>query len=247
MPRHLIAHLRRFAVVSLLMTCLTTTARGETFLGPLDNDAELGSVPISYWFTGASGAGFVSTHDSSNPYNGSYDFKVGNTVASTPFTGGNYGDFRSPVFVLGPAARGNQPINFSFAFELPGVAAPGDDMLAELIFYERAGSNGDGDGYVGEYNVKLGSTSGNSSMTGYALFDHGGIIAPSTADFAAVRFTANIFTPWSSGAAFFDTISVTTAPSPVPEIDPSSMGSALALFAGVLAFIEQRRRSVARA
>jgi hypothetical protein len=36
---------------------------------------------------------------------------------------------------------------------------------------------------------------------------------------------------------------VTTAPSPVPEIDPSSMGSALALCAGVLAFIEQCRRS----
>lgn len=228
------------AVAVLLLLVLPTSA--ET-LGPLDPDAEQGSFPTSYWFTGASGAGFVDTHDPSNPYTGSYDFKVGNTVASTPFTGGNYGDFRSLAFSLGPAARGNQPINFSFAFELPGVVNAGDDMLAELIFYERYGNNGDGDGYAGEYNVQLGSTSGDSSMTGYSLFSHGGIIAPSTADFAAVRFTANIFVPWSSGAAYFDSLSVTTAPSAVPEIDPTSMGSALALCAGILAFIEQRRRA----
>lgn len=230
------------AAAAAVILLLVMPTRAET-LGPLDPDAEQGSFPISYWFTGVSGAGFVSTHDSSNPYTGSYNFKVGNTAASTPFTGGNYGDFRSPVFLLGPASRGNQPINFSFAFELPGVVNAGDDMLAELIFYERAGNNGDGDGYVGEYGVQLGSTSGNSAMTGYSVFSHGGIIAPSTADFAAVRFTANIFVPWSSGTAYFDTISVTTAPTPVPEIDPTSMGSALALCGGILAFIEQRRRA----
>jgi len=240
MPRHLIAHLRCFAVVSLLMTCLNTTARGETFVGPIDAE-----VPGGWWFTGFGGAGFVNVNDTLNPYQGTYDYKVGNTIPNASLPGTNYADFRSFVFALGPAAHGDQPINFSFAFDLPTVI-PGDDIFVQLNFFQN-GDTSDGGGYVGEYNVKLGSSSGNTVMPGYALFSHGGIIAPALAQYASVRVSANIFTPWSSGAAFFDTISVTTAPSPVPEIDPSSMGSALALFAGVLAFIEQRRRSVARA
>lgn len=235
-----------FATAASLILSLALATRAETVLGPHDPDAEQGSVPTSYWFTGAIGAGFVDTHDASNPYSGSYDFKVGNTVASTPFTGGNYGDFRSLAFSLGPTAQGNQPIDFSFAFELPGAVTAGDDILAELIFYERYGTGGGGDGYVGEYNVQLGSSSGNSSMTGYSIFSHGGIVAPSTADFAAVRFTANIFLPWSSGAAFFDSISVTTSPAAVPEINPTSMGNTLAFVTGLLALLERRRHSSRR-
>ena len=238
MPGHLIAHLRRCAVVSLLMIGLTMTARGETFLGPIDAE-----VPGGWWFTGTGGAGFVNVTDTLNPYQGTYDYKVGNTTANASLPGTNYADFRSFVFALGPAAHGDQPINFSFAFDLTPVI-PGDDIFVQLNFFENAGTNGaDGGGYAGEYNVKLGSSSGNTLMPGYALFSHGGIIAPALAEYASVRVSANIFTPWSSRAAFFDAISVTTAPSAVPEIDPSSMGSALALCAGVLAFIEQRRRS----
>lgn len=237
--------LRWIGGVALLLGSLTPPVRAEV-LGPLDPGAEMGTVPVSYWFTGASGAGFVDTHDPSNPYTGSYDFKVGNTVASTPFTGGNYGDFRSPVFPLGNAARGAQPITFSFAYELPGPVTTGDNMLAELIFYERAGANGDGDGYVGEYDVGLGDDSGDTSMTSYALFTHGGIVAPATAEWGAVRFTANIFQAWSSGAAFFDDISVTTTASQVPEIDPSAMRGALAVCVGGLAVIERRRRRPGR-
>jgi hypothetical protein len=37
-------------------------------------------------------------------------------------------------------------------------------------------------------------------------------------------------------------MSVFAAPSAVPEIDPTTGGSALSLVAGVLAMIEQRRR-----
>lgn len=232
---------RRVAVTGLLLASISPNARAEV-LGPLDPDAEQGSSPVSAWFTGASGAGFVNTHDPSNPYTGSYNFTVGNTFASTPFTGGNYGDFRSLVFSLGPAAKGNQPIAFSFAFQLPGAVAAGDNILAELIFYERYGSGGNGDGYVGEYNTSLGSASANSTMTSYTVFSHGGIVAPATAEYASVRFSANIFVPWSSGTAFVDSISASTEPNSVPELDPNSFTAAIAMCAGALALMERRRR-----
>ena len=244
MTSHTFASVRRLALVAFFFAALTTITRAEV-LGPLDPGAEQGNTPSS-WFYGSSGAGFVDTHDPSNPYTGSYDFKVGNTAPSTPFTGGNYGDFRSLAFSLGSAAFGNQSISFAFAFELPGAVTSGDNILAELIFYERYGTNGDGDGYVGEYSVNLGSSSGNASMASYATFTHGGIVAPATAEYASVRFTANIFVPWSSGTAFFDDISVTTEPTPVPEIDPASAVCALSLCAGFVGLIERRRRPAAR-
>lgn len=239
-PRHLSS-----ALLTLATVCSLSAARAE-ILGPLDPGAEAGNVPTSYWFTGNSGGGFVNTHDPSNPYTGSYDFKIGNTVASTPFVGGDYADFRSPVFLLGGAARGSQPITFAFAYQLPGVVSSGDNMLAQLIFYERAGVNGGGDGYVGGYDVSLGSASADSTMSAYTVFTHGGIVAPATAEYASVRFSANIFVPWSSGTAFFDDISVSTQANVVPEIDPAAMGSAIALCAGALAAVERRRRPTGR-
>lgn len=227
-------------MAAVFATALVSPSRGEV-LGPLDGDAEQGTlIP---WFTGASGAGFVDVHDSSNPYAGSYDFKVGNTVASTPFTGGNYGDFRSLVFALGAAAKGNQPITFTFAYQLPGAVASGDDILAQLIFYENYGAGGNGDGFVGQYDVALGSSSGNSAMAAYAPFTRGGIVAPATAEYASIRVSANIFLPWSSGSAYFDDFSVTTQPNSVPELGSASLGSACALCAGVLALLERRRRA----
>lgn len=228
-------------MAAAFVTALVSSARGEV-LGPLDGDAEQGTlIP---WFYGASGAGFVDTHDPSNPYAGSYDFKVGNTVASTPLTGGNYGDFRSVAFSLGAAAKGNQPITFAFVFQLPGAVSSGDDILAELLFYEGYGAGGNGETYVGEYNVSLGSSSGNSAMTSYSPFTHGGIVAPATAEYASVRITANIFVPWSSGTAYFDDFSVTTQANSVPELGSASLGSAWALCAGVLALLERRRRTI---
>lgn len=242
-PMSVIGRLTHFiAVPIVLLGILALPTSAGTFLGPADPGAEQGSYPFNSWFTGASGAGFVDTHDPSNPYAGSYDFKVGNTVASTPFTGGNYGDFRSVAFALGDAAHGNQPISFGFAYQLPGAVATGDNLFAELIFWQSYGNNGDGDGYLGEYNVALGSSSGDTSMATYSLFSHDGIVAPAAAEFAAVRFTANIFIPWSSGTAYVDQISVVTYAVGVPEIGIESLGTTLALIGGVLALGERRRR-----
>jgi len=50
-------------------------------------------------------------------------------------------------------------------------------------------------------------------------------------------FNSAIYIPSNNGV-----LTIGTATSPVPEIDPAMGGSALSLVAGVLAMIEQRRR-----
>jgi hypothetical protein len=68
---------------------------------------------------------------------------------------------------------------------------------------------------------------------------------PSTNTYA---YTSNGASTWTSNAGYpmlFSIEATATAPSAVPEIDPNSLGSVLALVLGSLGLLERRRLKAA--
>lgn len=183
----------------------------QILLGPPDPGAELGGQ----WYNGTNGAGYQSV-DSNDPNSGNNDFTLGNKIVGKE----NSANWRSPLFSLGSAAGGAEPITFSFSYKLPGKVSGKDDIAVFFRFFDETGTN-----FLGQEFIPLGSSSGDSAMAGYktvtltglrARKNASGIQLPkgartSTAD---IWVTCNIFFPWTSGDARFDDFSVTTLPGP---------------------------------
>jgi len=187
------------------------SAPKQILLGPPDDGAEIGGE----WYSGTNGAAYLFV-DNTDPNHGANDFTLGNKIAG----GENRADWRSQLFSLGPAAGGAEPMTFSFAYKFTGKVNPGDNIAMFFRFFDDTGTN-----FLGQQLILIGSSSGDSEMTGYktatltgvrALKNATGIRFPKGARTATadIWVTANIFQPWSSGDARFDDFSVTTLPAP---------------------------------
>lgn len=174
-------------------------AATQVILGPPDPGAEHG---FDSWYHGTNGTGCIFI-DSTDPATGDNDLSLGNTNADRQ----NLADWRSPNFALGPAAKGAEPITFSFSYELPDNVRSGDNMRVQLRFFDVTGTN-----FLGERNILVGSKTGDSKMSGYKKVTIRNIFAPVKAQTADIRFNANLFEPWASGTGRFDDFSVTTIP-----------------------------------
>jgi serine/threonine protein kinase len=155
------------------------------------------------WFPDTKGAGSVAVDFGDPVARGGYDFVLSNTVAGST----NNAECRCPLFPLGPAAGGNRPITFSFAYKLPEVVANKNDIHVQLRFF-----NSDYTGFISEQVIPVGARTGDSQMTGYRTITVTGIKAPRKAQMADVWINANIFAPWVSGPAQFANISVAAQP-----------------------------------
>jgi hypothetical protein len=112
-------------------------------------------------------------------------------------------------------------MTFSFAYKFPGKINAGDNIAVFFRFFDETGTN-----FLGQHYIPIGSSSGDSEMTGYktatftglrALKNATGIRLPKGARTvtADIWVTCNIFSPWTSGDARFDDFSVTTLPGPL--------------------------------
>ena len=183
----------------------------QILLGPPDGGAEQGDQ----WYFGTNDAAYLFV-DNSDPNRGNNDFTLGNKTAGET----NRADWRSQLFKLGPAAGGAEPMTFSFAYKFPGKVNAGDNIAVFFRFFDETGTN-----FLGQHYIPLGSSSGDSEMTGYrtatltglrAVKNATGIRLPKGARTvtADIWVTCNIFGPWTSGDARFDDFSVTTQPAP---------------------------------
>jgi len=183
-----------FAMLVVALPAMTTAS--QIVIGPPDPGGEHG---FDYWYHGTGGAGFLFI-DNADPASGNNDFTLGNTNA----TKGNLSDWRSQNFALGPAAKGAEPITFSFAYELPDNVSSGDNIRVELRFFDATGTN-----FLDEKKILVGSDTGDSNMTRYKSVTITNIHAPKRAQTADISFNANLFEPWASGTGRFDDFSVT--------------------------------------
>jgi len=187
------------------------SAPEQILLGPPDGGAERGGQ----WYSGTNDMAYRFVNNT-DPNSGERYFVIGNKVAGDT----NRADWRSQLFRLGPAAGGAEPMTFSFAYKFPGKVNPGDDIAVFFRFFDETGTN-----FLGQHYIPLGSSSGDSEMTGYktatfanlrAVKNAAGIRLPggARAVTADIWVTCNIFSPWTSGDAQFDDFSVTTGPGP---------------------------------
>lgn len=197
------------AAVLFAATFSAWSAPKQIVIGPLDGGAERGGQ----WYFGTNDMAYLFV-DSTDPNRGNNDFTLGNKTTGDT----NRADWRSQLFKLGPAAGGTEPITFSFAYKFPGKVNQGDTIEMALRFFDETGTN-----FLGQIPISLGSSSGDSEMTGYktatfadlrAVKNATGIRFPKGARTvtADIWVTCNIFSPWTSGDARFDDFSVTTLP-----------------------------------
>lgn len=199
------------AAAMCMETLPALSAPKQILLGPPDGGAEQGDQ----WYYGTNGAAYLF-FDDADPNHGGNDFTLGNKTAGEE----NRADWRSQLFSLGPAAGGAGPMTFSFAYKFTGKVNPGDNIAVFFRFFDETGTN-----FLGQHYIPLGSSSGDSEMTGYktatfanlrAVKNATGIRLPKGARTvtADIWVTCNIFGPWTSGDARFDDFSVTTLPPP---------------------------------
>ncbi len=192
------------------------------FLGP----ANPGGETDRKWYNGSAGNA-VSFIDHTDAASGVGDFTLTNSIADKA----NNADWRSVNFPLKLAAAGARPIRFSFAYELPERVNAGDNVEAELRFFDKSGGH-----LIGEKSILVGADTGDSNMTGYKNIVIAGIHAPPGAETADVRVDVNLFHPWTSGAARFDDFSVTTSPGQSWGEICTEAGAGLLVLAGALLF-----------
>jgi hypothetical protein len=183
---------------------MPATAR-QIMIGPANPGAEDGS---DGWWVGASGKGYLLV-DHTDPASDTSDF----TLGSTNLDGA---EWRSVIFPLGPAAAGAKSITFSFAYKLADEVKPGDNVLVQLRFFDKATN------WISQRDFLLGDSSHDSAMNRYKTVTVTGLHAPLHAEVADIRFNINGYRspyPWSSGTARFDDFSVkVTTISPLIEI-----------------------------
>jgi len=195
MQRHIITLL----VAVFAAATITASGKGQIFLGPAESGTWSGS---SKWPNGMSGAASTS-YDFNDVSHGTCSFVISNTVGGTE----NRADWRCELFSLGPAAGGERPITFSFAYKLPDPVAGKENIRVQLRFWDSTGTN-----YVGGHVFQIGAHTSDSAMTDYRTLTMNGIRAPRKARLVDIAIIANIDEPWTSGAARFDDFSVTTEP-----------------------------------
>ena len=205
MPKQLAAFCGIVAIVCRCFAETTSTAK-QVMIGPANPGAEDGS---DGWWVGASGSGYLLV-DHTDHASGISDFTLGNTNLN----GNDAVGWRSVGFPLGPAAAGAKPISFSFAYKLIDDVNPGDNVLVQLRFFDRATN------WISERDFVLGDRSHDSAMGRYKTITVGDIRAPSRAQVADVHVNINFQGyHWSSGAARFDDFSVKVKTrSLVPEV-----------------------------
>jgi len=184
------------ACLAIAVFAMLFLFRNQMKLGPPD----FGSAGEN-WFTGANGGGSVSLDFDDPPTEGGSDFVLNNTVAGS----GHNADCRCPLFPLGPAAGGERPITFSFAYKFVDTVAAKNNIEVVLRFYDST------DKYINQRTILVGANTGDSAMTGYRTIKISDIPAPPTARSADVWINANYFELWTSGTGRFGNISVTTA------------------------------------
>lgn len=168
----------------------------RVMIGPANPGAEDGS---DGWWVGASGTGYLFV-DHTDPASGNSDFTLGITNEDK----NNSAGWRSVVFPLGPAA-GFRRVTFSFAYKLVGDVNPGDNMMVQLRFYNRATN------WISERDFLLGDNSHDSAMSHYKTFTVDSIPTPHAASLADINVSANVFgRHWILGDARFDDFSLTT-------------------------------------
>jgi hypothetical protein len=195
---HAFSFIKVVAIVVMGLTTISTLAvTPPIILGPPNSEAENG---FDNWYYGTNGAAFLSIDDT-DPATGGNDFTLGNNTPGQE----NRADWRSLNFPLGPAADNGSPITFSFVYKLPGEIKSGENLWVYLRFFDATGTN-----YLNEKSIRLGSSTGDSNMTGYKKMTLANIHAQQGAKTADIWVTANIFEQWASGTARFDDFSVTT-------------------------------------
>jgi len=207
--------------------------RRRAFLGPVNAGAEVG---FALWYHGNSGSASVAVNseDSASGFN---CFRIGVTDGASDRT--NHADLRSVPFSLGQAAQAGQPMQFKFAYKLPGQVKAGDDIEVYLRFFDLTGTN-----FLDQQRVAIGANTGDSEMTRFKTVTVSRIIAPANARTADIWVVANIFGPWSSGTAEFDDFSVTVAAARSCTGMFVGAGIIAALAAGMAGWLFLRRRQV---
>jgi len=168
----------------------------RTLLGPLNPGAEEGS---EHWFHGTSGDGSLRT-DHVDPAAGAGDFTVENANSNRQCSA----DWRSAAFALGPATNGALPLQFSFAYKLPGPVRDGDNLRVQLRFF------GPATNFLDQKVFLVGTRTHDSAMTGYKTITADAIPVPAGAWFSDLTIGANQYDDcWSSGIGRFDNLIVT--------------------------------------
>jgi hypothetical protein len=206
------------------------SATGQIFLGPAGSGTTTG---YTNWLTGANGAGFTGVDFNDQAEHGC-DFVISNTVAGRE----NNGDWRCVPFSLGAAAGGARPITFSFAYKFENPVIQGDSIHVQLRFFDATGTN-----FISERVIPVGTYAADSSMTGYRTITLKGIHAPRKARTVDIWVDANLFEPWVSGLARFDSFSVTTEPRSLLFKTGVAVGVLMGIGGLTVALINFRRRS----
>jgi hypothetical protein len=208
-------------VTTFIITTLTTSGKGQIFLGPPESGTWSGSEK---WLTGAYGAASTS-YDFNDPAHGVCAFVLSNTVAGTE----NQADWRCEFFSLGPAAGGARPLTFSFAYKLENPVAAKNNIIVLLRFYDSTGAK-----FIGQRVVQVGAHTSDSAMTSYRTLTMNGIMVPPKARTIDIAIGANqnANEPWVSGVARFDDFSVTTVPRSL--LFKMGVGTAILLGLGAL-------------
>jgi len=210
-----------------LSAATSATYAGPLFLGPVNPGAEniTADFKPADWFFGETGGGFVNATPTSG-FNGTGGFGIGNQDTS----GDGTADLRSQEFLLGPAANGDEPVDFSFQYrfltDFPSAGFPVGPMRVQLRFFGGAG-NAD---FKGEQNIILDAVNDGTWQT----LDMPGIPVPAGANYGDIRVSVNVFEKGFIGGADLDNFSVSTVPEPV---------SAVLLMLGGVAIALRRRRS----
>ncbi len=190
---------RRVAAVAVAIVAIS--ANGQTVIGP---NPPIETADGVNWFSGSSGAAYVSVTDTNFLYaSAQYDGVLSNSAASGSSSGDN-ADFRCGTFPL----NGAQTVAFSFYYYAPDVKS-GDNVRVDLRMYQGANDVG----FIDDNNQHPFAA---GTMTGYAFYQSGPITVPAGANDADIRVSINIFgdDTWSSGAAYFDDFSVTVLTGP---------------------------------
>jgi hypothetical protein len=201
------------------------------FLGPNNPGAERG---LNGWFYGTLGGGLVE-RDATDPATGFNCFKIGITNDLPDQT--NHADLRSEMFLLGPAARGRQPMTLSFAYKVPGKVNPGDRLQVLFRFYDETTNLLDQD------IICLGTNRSEAQMTQYKTFTMSDLVAPDKAAVADIVVAANIDDVWTSGAGQFDDFSVTTTPRRTKTGSIAVVGIGVALTSSLIWALSRFRRA----
>lgn len=184
-------------------------------LGPVNAGFELGGAN---WNTGGTGGVAGSASFANSPSNGPGAPGI-NCVSETSNGAGNV-DFRADYFSLGAAAKGANPVTFSFDYNILNPVIAGNQIRVGLRLEGPTG------GFLGEYNSYIGVPNGDVGANGWHHFSVT-TVPTATAVNADIRVSMNVFGDdhWSLGTVLFDNFTVLAGTNHIPVAGNVTIGA----------------------